>query len=151
MNKLLISIVICLLIHILISRYYESRLLSGFWVADYSFLEQSGLKMLSIMIDEGFFTKSCYIIMVNQNGILLNQASDVSFSSVQLVPWITTRHYHVEFDLDAEFFPNKQTATFYPYEGKLILYDGDTTTAVLYKDTSIGYYQDNAEQPSDEL
>jgi hypothetical protein len=130
------------------SRSNEDCMLKGFWRAGSAFLRRTELKLLLMCLgdDESNWwqlhssTRSGYILMVNDNGILINTPVKLHLSSGKsLNPTLTDeRDYNVEIEWSVggpyEFFPNQQSMKYYPELGKLVFYLNDKVYAEFYRD-----------------
>ena len=141
-------VIITLLLFIII--FYQinntHNLLSGFWEADSDFCEESGLDIFCIQISDQVDwngKRACYLLAHQGDDFIMNDPISVQFklSPIKSNNWsldVTgVKHFDVNFsDIEYTSFPNRQKARFYPLCNKLVLYDGDTITAVLYKNSS---------------
>jgi hypothetical protein len=136
-KELLLGFAVLLIIMYLYSRYLESECLTGFWSADPDFCDESGLERFILFIGDLNIngTRSCYLLMQNEEGIILNDPVDVNITGIALSPlMVSKKTYSAYFDMDVDFFSSYQDLTLFPYEGKMILTCDDEVTAVLYKD-----------------
>jgi hypothetical protein len=145
-NQFTSLFIIVILLTIVVMYKYSSytdkmqKMLGGMWISDPSFLEESGLNSFYMYIDgdigsSGFSAgclRSGYIVATNGSGFIINDPVDIIVK--KLYTEGDTEHYEFLFkNINYEFFPNKQKAKFYPICNKLVMYNGDTITAVLYK------------------
>lgn len=145
--NLFIGAIVILIIFII---YYANsikiydQLISGFYEADDSFCEESGIDMLSIYLDENKNgSRACYILMTKSGQFILNEPTTAklymhswNWSNWSLDP-TKEKVFSIEFDDPTssieEIFPTLQTIKFYPLSGKLVMSSDDTIHAVLYK------------------
>lgn len=131
-----------------------NKLLYGFYEADESFCEESGIDTFCIYIDDkknddGVFP--CYILMKSDDTLIINEPTTVKMT--QNWSWSSDPtnpiYFDVEFDNSEEtlvIFPNYQKLRFYPNIGKIVLYNEDTVYGVLYKNgstTELKHIQEN--------
>jgi len=110
-------------------------MMNGFWVAPQDFLDDAGLQSFVLYVAD----TGSYIIIVRDDGILVNEMVDVHVKGAWS-NWMTTglarRTYSVHFDgVDNDFFPSRQTMTL--ERGKIVLFDKDTVFAVLYHNAEL--------------
>jgi hypothetical protein len=146
MNKFYIGIVIIITIlcsyqiYGIATNRISDQLLTGFWEADKSFCDESGLSMFSIYIgdSENSCTRTCYVLAIQDDDtIILNEPSTITYFK----PWsgllssnLDPIEYNVSFsDIKSEFFPSHQKMSYYVTTSKIILYKKDIVFAVLYK------------------
>ena len=145
MINIYIIIIIILLIYIFFgntSGKIYNKLLHGFYEADESFCEESGIDTFCIYIDDKKNDDSvfpCYILMKSDDTLIINEPTTVKIS--QNWSWFADPNiiYDIEFDNSEEtsaIFPNQQKLRFYPNIGKIVLYNEDTVYGVLYKNGS---------------
>jgi hypothetical protein len=120
-------------------------LLSGFWEADRTFCEESGLDLFSMYIDDDYDfmgNRACYILASHNNTVVLNEPTNtcISLHSTNINNWCgikAPKYFSIEFENISEeaeeIFPKKQSLRFYPICNKIVLYFNTTITAVLYK------------------
>jgi hypothetical protein len=79
------------------------------------------------------------MLYTREGEIIINEpttahiTSQLTWSNLSSNP-AKPKYFNVKFDIDdSDIFPNKQSIRFYPDIGKIVLYVGDTITAVLYK------------------
>ncbi len=145
MNNL--ALIVCaiiisiLLIVIFNTRSVEDKFLSGFWSAEASFLEESGLNSFLIHIDEpSNGSRPGYILAINDEGIIINEPVEFILSGgLSINPFVCSqRNFDVTINWvngeSCPHFPTNQTLQYYPLMGKLVFVQDDTITAVLYKD-----------------
>jgi hypothetical protein len=119
---------------------FSNQMLHGFWEADKSFCNESGLSMFSIYIGAQDYScvRPCYILAIQDDDtIILNEPTTITLSK----PWssilsqtLDPIEYNVSFaDIKSEFFPQHQQMSYYVATNKIILYKKDTVFAVLYK------------------
>ena len=127
--------------------YVINNMIGGFWDADTSFCEESGLDMFCIYFDNetSFGERACYILAKNGNDIVINEptTSNISMQWGKLNNWSSDlkspKFINIKFkdlsDECKEDFPEHQQMRFYPLSNKIVLFYDDTITAVLYKNT----------------
>lgn len=139
-------IILIFFVHIHYQSHMLHSLLSGFWEADVSFCEESGLDLFCLYLDEDydmFGSRACYILASQDNTIVLNEptVANITFS------WFTLSNFYPGMDAAKYFnvsfksiskeaedtFPKYQKIRFYPICNKIVLYYDNTITAVLYK------------------
>lgn len=156
MLKILGIIVLILLVVftllVLNSRSVESCLIQGFWKGAPSFMQEAELDLFLIYFGENSTLSSKrqgYILMKNDNGLIINNPVEFSFSSGgSITPGICScREYIVTIDWLGEeapdFFPEEQELYYYPEHGKLVFSVDDTVFGVLYKDNIISDIDNN--------
>jgi hypothetical protein len=118
----------------------SNQLLTGFWEADKSFCNESGLSMFSIYMGDSDFrgARPCYVLAVQDDDtIILNEPTTITFSkswSGILSQNLNPVEYNISFsDIKSEFFPPQQQMSYYVTTSKIILYKKDVVFAVLYK------------------
>lgn len=126
--------------------YALSNLLSGFWEADSSFCEESGLDLFCIYLDEDYDSmgkRACYILASQDDAVILNEPTTATIS----LQWARLNNYSMSLhdpkyftisfkeisDDGVDIFPKHQQMRFYPICNKIVLFYDDTITAVLYK------------------
>lgn len=142
---LIVLIIITLTMGVLIgqNRMVETKLMNGLWRASSDFCATS--QLLAFMMNLGDYDivdsrRPGFLLMVNEEGILLNHPVDIYFSrNVHLNPTLCNQKiYEITIDWlgeeEPDFFPSKQTLTYYPAHGKIVLSVDDQVNAVLYKD-----------------
>jgi hypothetical protein len=142
---LIVVIIIVLTMGVLIgqNRVVEARLMNGLWRASSDFCATS--QLLAFMINLGDYDivsgkRPGFLLMVNEEGILLNNPVDIYFSrNVNLNPTMCNQKiYDITIDWlgedEPDFFPSNQTLTYYPTNGKMVLSVDDQVNAILYKD-----------------
>jgi hypothetical protein len=154
---IIIIIILCLYqIYGIATNQLSNKLLTGFWEADKSFCDESGLSMFSIyMGDSDFYgVRSCYILAIQDDDIIiLNEPTTITFST----PWcnllshnLDPVEYNVSFaDVKSEFFPQQQQMSYYVTTSKIILYKKDMVFAVLYKNPVLSELSNIKELKSD--
>ncbi len=121
-------------------------LLSGFWEADTSFCEESGLDLFCIYFSDDynkFGSRPCYILASQNDSLVLNEPTVATIS----MQWLRRSNYkllsnspiyfnitfkHIDEEC-VDVFPKHQQMRFYPVCGKIVLFYNSTITAVLYK------------------
>jgi hypothetical protein len=142
-NSNAILIVICIyLLYTYTTLSIYDQLLNGFYEADPGFCFESGLDMFYLYLNNDVSmlgARSCYILASREGEIIINEpttahiTSQLTWSNLSSNP-AKPKYFNVKFDIDdSDIFPNKQSIRFYPDIGKIVLYVGDTITAVLYK------------------
>lgn len=147
----LIAVIVILVLYILYSNYSISckehstmnKMVNGFYEADTSFCEESGLDMFCLYLDEDvdyYGDRACYILAKQDNEIIINEPI---IANIRYEPKLfdydisSPKYFNIEFkDLSDDFeedFPKNQKIRFYPTIGKIVLFYEDTITAVLYK------------------
>lgn len=154
-SLIIIIVLILFLIVAFNAKNIEAQLLVGFWRADQSFLDASGLQMLLVYIGQPHseLTNTWpnqypgYILMSNSDGIIIN---DQVVFHVNEQGWTTMMHvspkerkYNMRIQFASKenkggynFFPSKQILTFNPILGKVVFEDKNQVYAILYKDCS---------------
>lgn len=159
----LITILLLVIIYISInqSKLYD-KLINGFYEADTSFCEESGIDTFYLYLDNDINLlgeRSCYILASKDNEIIINEPI-VAKLKQQWSFWsdVNIRYFDVEFkDLSddvIDIFPTIQTIRFYPVIGKMVIYSKDTVTAVLYKsgiNTELKFVMDDDEIDDSEI
>ncbi len=142
-NNIIISIIIIILIIVIViviySRYVENKLLVGFWTAKNNFCKESGLESFIVKINDDL---SGYILMVNSDGILINNPVQFDLSGVSVYPGINEyREYNCVIDWlgedEYDYFPSKQLLTYYPLYGQITFSANDEINAVLFKNNLV--------------
>lgn len=119
------------------------QMINGFYDADSSFCEESGIDMFSLFLDNDVYGSTGYILMTKNGDFILNDPVTIKLYMHQL-NWnnwtldpTKEKVFTIEFtgiDEDLEdIFPKKQLLKFYPILGKIVMYNKDTITAVMYK------------------
>lgn len=135
----------------------SNQMITGFWEADKSFCNESGLSMFSIYIGERDYRggRPCYVLAIQDDDtIILNEPTTITLSK----PWLGILshnldpiEYNVSFaDVKSEFFPRDQQMSYYVATNKIILYKKDTVFAVLYKNpvlSEINKIKDSKNEP----
>ena len=149
MKEILIAISVVILIILLIiytSRKIEDTMLRGFWTANASFCQDADLEWFVLYLgDDSGYVGHCrysYICAANAEGIILNHPITINFGqSMCLKPGIThCKTYNITIDWHdddpdiEDVFPSNMQLAYYPKYGKIVLYKGDTTKAILWKD-----------------
>jgi hypothetical protein len=138
-------------------RQISNQMMTGFWEADKSFCNESGLSMFSIYIGEQDYrdVRPCYVLAIQDDDtIILNEPTTIILSK----PWsgilshnLDPIEYNVSFaDIKSDFFPRDQQMSYYVATNKLILYKKDTVFAVLYKNpilSEINKIKDSKNEP----
>jgi hypothetical protein len=136
-------IIICIyLIYTFFRPNIYDQLLNGFYEADTSFCEEADLDMFCLYLSNDVSRsgdRSCYILATKEDDIIINEPTMARIT--QQWAWknwssdpTKPRYFNVKFGIDFEgIFPEEQCIRFYPDVGKIVLYHGDTITAVLYK------------------
>src|SRR6185369_706032 len=142
-NSNAILIVICIyLLYLSFKPSIYDQLLNGFYEADPDFCDEAGIDMFYLYLNNDatiWGDRSCYILASIDDEIIINEPTTAHITS-QLT-WsnfssnlTTPKYFNVKFDIDdSDIFPSEQKIRFYPSIGKIVLYTGDTITAVLYK------------------
>ncbi len=146
-----LAIIIILVIYIFYCNYSTNyreystmnKLINGFYEADTSFCEESGLDMFCLYLDEDidyYGNRACYILAKQDGEIILNEPT---VANLRYTPGMfdndisSPKYFDIEFkDLSEECeddFPKNQKIRFYPTIGKIVMFYEDTITAVLYK------------------
>lgn len=150
--KKVISLFIIILILVLwinnlsYQSYVIKKSLGGFWEADASFCEESDLDMFCIYFDKTTDfsnNRACYVLAKRGDDIVLNEPTTANitlnwaalnnWSSDLEAPKFLTITFKEISDECADEFPPKQYMRYYPICNKIVMYYGDTITAVLYK------------------
>lgn len=133
------------------SRSNEDCMLKGFWRSGSAFLRRTELKLLLLCLGDSesnwwqlhSSSRSGYMLMVNDSGILINTPIKLHLSSGKsLNPKLADeRDYDIEIDWGVggpyEFFPSMQSMKYYPELGKLVFYLNDKVYAEFYRDNEI--------------
>ncbi len=133
-------IVIVILFLVYRSSVYHS-LITGLWEADGEFCEEAGISYFYMLLGgaDMFGERTCYILSGQEDAVLINKPTRVNISFDWTSGIISDQHFSAFFydvkDLKG-VFPEYQNIRFYPECGKMVLYYGDTITAVLYKNCS---------------
>lgn len=145
--KICFITIIILLLLLPSSTNVYSEMLVGFYEADSSFCEESGLDTFSIYINNDIYcnNRAGYILMIKDGEFIINDPINmrINMHIFNWNNWVMNPYKPKKFtieidgledydDLD-DVFPNKQTLEFYPLLGKIVLYNRDTITAILYK------------------
>jgi hypothetical protein len=140
----IIIIIILILLILFIQNSKNSiynELVSGFYIGDNQFCEESGIDMFYLFIDNNVNNnlRNGYILMKSGDNLILNEPVSIRLS-MHWHFWAaadTPKYYDIEFvDLDDElldFFPKCQSMRFYPTSGKVVLYSDDVIFGVFYK------------------
>jgi hypothetical protein len=142
-NAILIIICIFLLYTYITFSVYD-QLLNGFYEADPGFCEEAGLDAFYLYINSDtniWGARSCYILASKDDEIIINEPTTAHITSQCILSNFSSsltkpRYYNIKFDSfdnESDIFPCEQNIRFYPNTGKMVLYTGDTITAVLYK------------------
>lgn len=129
--------------------YLVHHMITGFWEADVSFCQESGVDMFCIYFDKDINTnceRACYILSKNGDDIVLNEpvVASISMHWLKACNWYPNLHepkyLGIEFKNLSEDcideFPASQTMRIYPLINKMVLFYDDTITAVLYKNSA---------------
>jgi hypothetical protein len=123
------------------------QMINGFYEADSSFCEESGLDVFSLFLDNDVNngSRASYILMVKDDNFVINEPINVKLS-MDFFNWnnwfidpIKEKCFTIEFDQCDSFdelsdvFPRVQTLKFYPMLGKIVMFNNSTITAILYK------------------
>lgn len=139
------AIIIFILIVIISYTYYIranifNQLVNGFYEADGSFCEESGLETFFIYIDSDVLSngeRGCYILAKRGDEIIINEPCTIKLSLKSTALDITAKYFTAEFkdlsDECAEVFPVSQKLQFYPGTGKIMLYADNVVTFAGYK------------------
>lgn len=142
-NKLVTVILIVVVYYVIVikcnSDMYDS-LITGFWKGDNDFLRESGLSSFLLYLappEKGL--RACYLLAEKDEELVINEPCSSSIKQTWKLgnwsPGLGSKTYEIQFyDLETEDFPEKQTMTFYPKTGKMILSKNDTVYGVYYKD-----------------
>ena len=145
-NKNTILIILTILTIYYFSTIHHSSgiyndLLSGFWKADGSFLQDAGLSSFLIYFAPPNWqgTRACYLLAERGNELIINEPCSTSITQTwKFGNWSTgfgVKTYTILFkDLDTDDFPSKQTLNFYPKTGKIIMSKNDVIYGMFYKD-----------------
>lgn len=158
MDKTYITSIIIVLLIVYLSCYYvtkynESYLLSGFWMADPEFCRSAEIDYFIVYIDEpSYFStmRKCYVMMANEKGILINNVANISFMNNFNLNCLLPGKKEYKININwcdnetFDFFPLNQTVYFYPDCNKLIFSSDDVITAILYKNNIMSDYKNNA-------
>ena len=139
------SVILIVIILIWSFRTNEVNMMKGFWRADAQFCENAELSMFVLYLgDNTSLLGNCrysYILASNPHGIILNHPVQLTFSGSYCVePFMSKfRNYNVsaewlDEDVEQDVFPSEFCAAYYPANGKLVLYSGDSVLATLWKD-----------------
>ncbi len=126
--------------------YLVHNLVNGFWEADSTFCTEAEIDMFCIYFDEDvdfFGNRACYVLAKKDGVVIINEPTIAKLS----LQWMCTgnwsanistpKYFNINFKhIDEEcreFFPQYQEMRFYPICNKMVLFAGDTITAVLYK------------------
>jgi hypothetical protein len=151
MIAILAILVLIYVVWLFTVRNSEADLLYGFWKADASFLESSGLTNMIFFIDKNRLHKTDrngYLLATNDEGMILNNPVLFKLSrAITMNPAMCdVAVYVVDIDwleYDApDHFASQQTLHYYPKLGKLVFSNAEEITAVLYRDnemTDINY------------
>jgi hypothetical protein len=137
----------------------SNQMITGFWEADKSFCNESGLSMFSIYMGKQDYSgvRPCYVLAIQDDDtIILNEPTTITLSK----PWsgilsqtLDPIEYNVSFaDIKSEFFPRDQQMSYYVATNKIILYKKDTVFAVLYKNpvlSEISKIKNSKNKPDD--
>ena len=117
-------------------------LLSGFWESSPEFCNEVNLDKFCIFMNENYDSygkRGCYVLAQKDNEFLINEPCVVQIIespgneyTLQKPKYFTVMFLDME-DQNNEIFPPDQTMRFYPICNKIVLYSGDTITAVMYK------------------
>jgi hypothetical protein len=138
-------LLVLFLVMVFNTRNIERQLLSGFWTANQSFLDNAGLTALMLYVDEPKSNWSNeytgYLIMINSSGILINDPVVLSLNEITYTGYtrmhLDERKYELTIKgISYNFFPKKQYLIYNPLKGKLVLENNDKVYAILYKDTA---------------
>jgi hypothetical protein len=139
-----------MIIYIIYCRNLENNLLEGFWVIDDEFKRNAELTMFILYIGSyNFSNRNGYIIARNNDGLIMNNAISMNITNYNFIyPFINDSTLYINIDWlnqehSDETFPSKLQAKFYPINGKLILYNDDTTLAILYKNNQMSSIKKN--------
>ena len=137
----IIFILIALIAYMQLTKHkIFDQLVSGFYESDQSFLQESGVDLFCIYIDNEVLNgyRSCYVLAKKDNDIIINEPTSIKLTQ-------KTTDYNVDkpkcfavkfldiTDEIIEIFPKNQTMKYYPLTGKIILMNRDEVTFVGYK------------------
>ncbi len=147
MESLVIVIIIIVIVVVVMgiqSRLVEDNILTGIWKGSPDFCASAGLGVFLLKIgkQESLIntTRLCYLLATNEEGIILNNPVNIDFGMSLTTDLSITKSksYNIVIDWLGEespgFFPSRQTLTFYPKYGKIVISNEDEVTAILYKD-----------------
>lgn len=144
-----IGFIIVLILVLIYSRQVViyDQMINGFYEADSSFCEESGLDMFSLFLDNDVSngSRASYILMVKDGDFVINEPINVKLT-MDFFNWnnwfidpVKEKCFTIEFDKCDSFdelsdvFPRVQTLKFYPMLGKIVMFNNSTITAILYK------------------
>ena len=143
--SIILFILIIIIFYLVTRLNVFNKLINGFYEADISFCEESGVDAFCIYFDEDVSfsgSRACYILVKKNDNIIINEptTAKLTLKWTELSNWssdTTVKYFNVEFDdisddID-EVFPRNQTIRFYPNFGKIVLFKDDIITACLYK------------------
>ena len=145
----MVYVITCIIIAILYLiwsyRSHESQLMRGFWRADAQFCDNAELTMFVLYLGDNSSwignSRYGYILASNEQGVILNHPVQLTFSGSYCVePYLSSsRCYNVsaewlDEEADPDTFPSDFKASYYPKNGKLVLYSNDQVLATLWKD-----------------
>lgn len=146
-----IVVVVFFLYYVVSSRcssYSAQQLLTGFWIADPTFAEDSGLDSFLFYISDFSFgsweSRSCYLVAESDGNLIINEPCTAYISETwdagnwSSVGGLGKKVYSITFeDIETENIPHEQTLTLYPQSGKLVLSKGDTVYGVFFRDSEM--------------
>jgi hypothetical protein len=123
------------------SGIYDS-LITGFWTADKSFLQDAELSSFVIYMAPPNWSgkRACYILAEKGKELAINEPCSVTLAQTWGVgnwfPGLGAKTYDAFFDdLETEDFPERQKMIFYPKTGKIVLTKGDIVYGIFFKDS----------------
>lgn len=131
---------------VIILLFFQSRCIEhcdihGFWTASPEFCTESDLRSMILYIGDGYINKSAYMIIENDNGLIVNDALNIGMGwCMPLSPFrCYVKRFNVSFNWHDDMkdvenvIPKNILMEYYPTIGKIVLSDSETTYAVLYK------------------
>jgi len=127
----------------------EDSLMKGFWRADGQFCQDAELTLFVLYLSDNQsiigHTRSGYLVASNDQGIILNNPINMSFSwTSNVLPGLSKcKNYSVSIDWqgsppeDPDTYPTELSVAYYPKYGKLIFYKDDEVVASLWRDNQM--------------
>lgn len=147
LGLLIVAVVVYVALMIQHASYIQS-IIGGFWEAEESFCQESEVDMFCIYFDKDvdvMGNRAAYVIAKKDEQIILNEPTKakITMNNGAWANWgvglESPKYLSIKFaEINEEcqdVFPLRQTMRLYPSIGKMVLYSGDTITAVLYKNS----------------
>ena len=124
--------------------YALKTLMGGFYEADRSFCEEAEIDMFCLYLDNdvSYNSRACYVLAKKDDEVIINEPTIAYIKPQWCLSNFSTninspKYFNIVFENInedcVEVFPKVQELKYYPLCNKLVLYSGETVTAVLYK------------------